>query len=103
VTGLEVALATGLTLAVVAAVRIWSALDDERRRIRGLEVELERKRAQAWSPGDTADVLIDAETLRKVIAERDRFQRQAIDLQLATNGLLAEREELFRELRRRAN
>lgn len=36
-------------------------------------------------------------------AQRDRYQRQAIDLQLATNGLLSEREELFRELRRRAN
>lgn len=36
-------------------------------------------------------------------SQRDRYQKQAIDLQLATNGLLAEREELFRELRRRAN
>jgi hypothetical protein len=58
----------------------------------------ERKRREPiWKPHETD------ETIRDLIRQRDRFQRQAIDMQLAANGLLAEREELFRELRRRAN
>lgn len=57
----------------------------------------EPRREPVWAAHETEDVI------RDLIRQRDRYQRQAIDLQLATNGLLAEREELFRALRRRAN
>lgn len=63
--------------------------------LRGLRVN--KRREPIWKPHETDDVI------RDLIRQRDRFQRQAIDMQLAANGLLAEREELFRELRRRAN
>lgn len=70
------------------------------RRFRGERTTLpspEPRREPIWTANETDDVI------RDLIRQRDRYQRQAIDLQLATNGLLAEREELFRELRRRAN
>jgi hypothetical protein len=106
VTGLEIALGTGLVLVTIAVIRVWSALDDERCAVRGLqsdnnklrqELGARAERGPVWEPHETDDVI------RDLIRQRDRYQKQAIDLQLATNGLLAEREELFRELRRRAN
>lgn len=116
-TGLEIALGTGLVLATIAAIRIWSALDDERSarqewqwECSGLRGELQAaKEAHAKLKTEFDEVNAELyrhesnEAMRDLIRQRDKYQRQAIDLQLATNGLLAEREELFRELRRRAN
>jgi hypothetical protein len=96
VSGLEVALSCGVVLATVAAFKLWRMFDDEREALRkachelvDLKSELNRHESN--------------EAFRDLIRQRDKYQRQAIDMQLAANGLLAEREELFRELRRRAN
>lgn len=57
--------------------------------------ELSKPRAPIWPDPDM--------TIRDLIRQRDKWQRQAFDMQMAAAELMREREEMFRELRGRSN